>query len=125
MNFEIFEDWSIIDNTHNMFAVSDRGRICQLLNDGTGGILVDVDDNGETNKRYKTVWLCGTKYYVHRLVATYFVDNPKGMTEVHHRDHNPKNNCVTNLEWTTVSYNNTLRTWDKQYKFDWNKLKWT
>lgn len=124
MKHEIIEDWQIIEDTEDMFAVSDRGRVCQIMNDGSGGLLIDVDEYGETNKRYKTIWLFGTKYYVHRLVATYFIDNPLGLTEVHHRDHNPKNNCVTNLEWTTVSYNNTLRTWHKQFIFNWKLLTW-
>ena len=33
------------------------------------------------------------------LVALAFIPNPNGYTVVHHKDHNPMNNCVENLEW--------------------------
>jgi hypothetical protein len=37
--------------------------------------------------------------YVHRLVATYFVDNPHKHTFVYHKDGNHHNNHWTNLYW--------------------------
>ena len=124
MDGELIEDWQIIKNTHGKFAVSDRGRVCEILNDGSGGILVDVDKYGETNKKYKTIWLCNKKYFVHRLVALYFIPNPNGYPHVHHRDHNAYLNCVTNLEWVSASYNNTLMHWNKTINFNWETLKY-
>lgn len=55
-------------------------------------------DNGNG---YKYVDLCGKHFYIHRLVAKYFVanDNPKVKTEVHHKDGNKNNNSIDNLEW--------------------------
>ena len=47
----------------------------------------------------------GKYAYVHRLVALAFIDNPNHYTEVNHKDENPKNNTVENLEWCTRSYN--------------------
>lgn len=44
-------------------------------------------------------------YLVHRLVATAFLDNSEGLPMVNHKDENPKNNHVENLEWCTASYN--------------------
>lgn len=46
-------------------------------------------------------------YTVHKLVATAFCENPKGYTEVNHKDENKQNNCMENLEWCSRSYNNT------------------
>lgn len=43
--------------------------------------------------------------YVHRLVATKFVPNPHGYTEVNHKDKNKDNNHPENLEWVSRSYN--------------------
>lgn len=46
-----------------------------------------------------------TNYWVHRLVASAFVDNPNNLNEVDHIDGNPSNNHVDNLRWVTHSEN--------------------
>lgn len=62
-----------------------------------------VDGKG----RYLQVTLCNKgkmkKALVHRLVAEYFVKNPKPdeFLEVNHIDYNIKNNNYENLEWTS------------------------
>lgn len=45
-------------------------------------------------------------YYVHRLVAFCFIENPHGYKEISHEGNNKKNNCVENLKWCTREYNN-------------------
>ena len=63
-------------------------------------------DNGHG---YKTVCLCidgkPKHYYVHRLVASAFVDNPNDYPEVNHIDEDRGNNRAENLEWCTSKYN--------------------
>lgn len=60
---------------------------------------------------YKTVSLTKdgeTKtLFVHRLVAQAFLDNSDNLPFVNHKDEDRTNNFVENLEWCTVSYNNT------------------
>ncbi|CAH6421814.1 HNH endonuclease [uncultured virus] len=45
------------------------------------------------------------KKYLHRIVAETFIDNPQNKEQVNHRDGNPSNNHVDNLEWVTCSEN--------------------
>ena len=47
------------------------------------------------------------KIFVHRLVAQAFLPNPHKLQFVNHKDENPSNNSVENLEWCTIQYNNT------------------
>lgn len=42
---------------------------------------------------------------VHRLVAGNFIPNPDNLPEVNHKDCNPLNNRVDNLEWCDRRYN--------------------
>lgn len=42
---------------------------------------------------------------VHRIVASAFLSNPNNLPEVNHKDNNPKNNQINNLEWCTSEYN--------------------
>lgn len=45
--------------------------------------------------------------FIHRLVAKAFIPNPLNLEMVNHKDENPLNNSVHNLEWCTRSYNNS------------------
>ena len=42
---------------------------------------------------------------VHRIVAAAFIPNPNNLPEVNHKDENPLNNSVSNLEWCDHKYN--------------------
>ncbi len=42
---------------------------------------------------------------IHRLVGTYFVNNPLCLKEINHIDGDKTNNKATNLEWCTRSHN--------------------
>lgn len=43
--------------------------------------------------------------YVHRIIAELFLDNPNHYPEINHKDSNPMNNNVDNLEWCSHYYN--------------------
>ena len=47
---------------------------------------------------------------IHRLVALAFIPNPDNLPIINHKDENPSNNMVGNLEWCSIKYNNTYGT---------------
>lgn len=56
-----------------------------------------IDENG-IEKKYIV-------FFVHRLVAMCFLDNPNNYPVINHKDGNKQNNHYTNLEWCTVQQN--------------------
>lgn len=56
---------------------------------------------------YVMLYLKGRKerWYVHRLVASAFLPQPEGKTQVHHIDHCRHNNRLDNIMWVDASEN--------------------
>jgi len=46
---------------------------------------------------------------IHRLVALIFIPNPENKEKVYYKDHNKKNNHVSNLLWGTITEVNQHR----------------
>lgn len=69
--------------------------------------------NVSTNGYLQVFMMKGSQRYitsVHRMVALAFVpnDDVENKIQVHHIDHNKKNNHYSNLEWVTPSHNITM-----------------
>ena len=109
------EVWRDIKGFEGVYQVSNLGRVKSLDR------YVECDDSirhykgrlMKPNKKkngYLQVNLrrreTNKKYLVHRLVASAFLPNPDSLKTVNHKDENKENNCVDNLEWCTVEYNN-------------------
>lgn len=99
------EQWRNIKGYEN-YQVSNCGRVKSLNYNKTGKerILKAGNNNG-----YLFVYLCKNgrkkKHWIHRLVAQAFIDNPDNLPCVNHKDENPSNNCIENLEWCNHIYN--------------------
>jgi hypothetical protein len=93
------EVWKYIEIGKGVQYISNKGR---CWNDITCK-FAKSHDNGAGYKSY-SISGNGSKY-IHRLVATAFIDNPENKKYVNHIDHNKENNCVENLEWVTAKEN--------------------
>lgn len=62
-------------------------------------------------------------FRVNRLVAINFLPNPNNFPVVHHKDCDITNNCVDNLEWTTVQDNTCKAVADGRFNIDPVKIR--
>lgn len=96
------ELWKDIKGFKGWYMISTKGRVWNCKR----GCYKVLDKN---NCGYLRVQLCkrGKKerFFVHRLVAEAFLDNPLRLEQVNHKDLNKANNCVENLEWVSASQN--------------------
>lgn len=71
-------------------------KFLALRDNGHGYLLAWLYDENHKRKGYQ----------VHRFVAQAFLPNPNNLSEINHKDENPYNNNVNNLEWCDRIYNN-------------------
>lgn len=109
------EEWKDIKGYEGLYQISNFGRVKSLI--GWNGkkyisrekiLKVSRQGINKTYCRYKVDLIKDGKrknFKVHRLVAEAFIPNPNNYKEVNHKDSNPLNNCVYNLEWCDHEYN--------------------
>lgn len=98
---EVFKE---IKGFEGRYEISNLGNVKSLL---TGKLMkLGITPFGylRVNLRYANCRKYKS-YFVHRLVASAFIPNPKNYKEVNHKDSNRQNNKVTNLEWCTREEN--------------------
>lgn len=100
----MIEIWKDINDFIGLYQVSNCGRIKSFKRgkekimkprkDKDGYLLVNLWKDGKRiTKR------------VHRLVAEAFLDNPNNLPCINHKDCNPQNNHVENIEYCDAKYN--------------------
>lgn len=96
------EEWKIMAGINEMYSISSFGKVInnktgryrRLCKDTKGYLRVGLMIEGKMTTRK-----------VHRLVATYYVENPLSKPEVNHDDGNKANNHYNNLIWATGQEN--------------------
>ena len=99
------EVWKLVPGEWKFpYYVSNQGRVGRLLKNGSAKILQGaVHGTGYVRVRL-TLDREGREYlpcYVHRLVAAAFLEKPEWGEVVHHLNHNPFDNSLGNLAWST------------------------
>lgn len=112
----MMETWKDIKGYEGRYQVSDLGRVkslCRSYSTGAYSAMINMSERIMRQKTRKSgyrvvgLWLDGVQkdHYVHRLVAEAFLDNKDNLPYINHKDRNPGNNVVGNLEYCTPQYN--------------------
>ena len=103
----MMEEWKDIEGYEGLYQVSNCGRVksTQYWNGTYERILTNnKDKNGYLSvalfKEGKRKW-----FFVHRLVAQAFLENPDNLNEVNHINENNTDNRAENLEYCSRKYN--------------------
>lgn len=108
------EIWKPIKGYEDSYEVSNRGRVKSKDRDTptwNGQVFKKgvIKTLKEDKDGYFKVWLSKDSkkkpFFVHRLVAEAFIENPNNLPVVNHKDGDKQNNYVENLEWCTRSQN--------------------
>lgn len=109
--------WKDVVGYEGLYEVSNTGLVRTHENKTTSNarykerkwkqrILKEKNHNGRDVR--VSLWKNGKHkdFLVHRLVAEAFIPKIEGKNFINHIDGNPKNNCVSNLEWCDHNENN-------------------
>ena len=108
------ERWKPIKGYEGLYDVSSFGNVKSLLKrkvlkpqpNSSGYLRIQLTDKNGAKKRM----------FIHRLVADAFLPHSEGNNIVNHKDFNPRNNNMENLEWTTDQGNVDYSTNKGRYK---------
>lgn len=108
------EIWKDIKGYEGLYQISNYGRVKSLPRMMKNRKCEEIIKAPSVlPKGYLKVSLCKNgkiKYFfIHRLVAEAFIPNPNNFPCVNHKDCNPRNNEVSNLEWISYKENNSYK----------------
>ena len=95
---ELFRRIDGYDNYH----VSNKGNVKDNKTNNIMKQSTHQDGYKQLNLKNNEKW---KKFYIHRLVAKAFLENPDEKPKVDHIDNNPSNNNAKNLRWATSNEN--------------------
>lgn len=101
------EVWKDIKGFEGQYQISNTGKVRSIVfrNNTAERERIKILTPTDNGNGYLIVRLRGKNYYIHRLVASAFIDRDHDGLVVNHKDYNRKNNDVNNLEWITQKQN--------------------
>lgn len=100
------EEWRDVVGFEGLYKISNKGRVMSIRSKTPLILNPQVNKAGYHRIAIHIRPFAG-HYMVHVWVARAFIPNPHNLPFVNHKDQNPSNNNVENLEWCTRLYNNT------------------
>lgn len=103
---QIKEEWRPVVGYEGIYEVSNTGKV-NALNYHREKIKKPLKISDEKGYKFVFLYKNGSpqRAQIHRLVAMAFIQNPNNFPVINHKDENPSNNNVENLEWCTQQYN--------------------
>ena len=125
------EIWKDIKNYEGMYQISNFGNVktlSRIIYGKNGKITNKISEKilkpiKSKNNYLQVILYKNNKkknFYIHKLVAIYFIDNPENKKEVNHIDRNTNNNHVSNLEWVTSKEN--MKHLEDNYDFNFGRI---
>ena len=108
------EIWKPIKGWEDLYMVSNLGRVKSLgrtiiRKNGRIRVFPEKIIKPQINRAHYLIGLWKDnkvkRCYLHRPVAEAYIPNPNNFPLINHKDENPANNVVDNLEWCTPMYN--------------------
>lgn len=109
------EIWKDIKGYEGLYQISNKGNVRSIKFNRILNMKLSLNNKGYYIVKFRKKGV-QTLYSVHRLVAEAFILNPNNYPCINHKDENPKNNNVDNLEWCTYKYNNNYGEHNKKMR---------
>ena len=101
------EIWKDVFGYEGLYQVSNKGRVKSINNYHRKDCVILKPQLNRFG--YEIVNLYRKRkmrhFFIHKLVAFAFIQNPNNYPQVNHKDECKTNNNVENLEWCTAKYN--------------------
>lgn len=103
------ENWKDIKGYEGLYQVSDMGRIRSIKRKAPKILVQSTSQDGYFKVSLYDLDRKQKVYFVHRLIAEAFIENPDNKPTVDHINMDKKDNRICNLRWATNAEQNEYK----------------